>query len=258
VRVGQVHDRVLHAEERLAGEDGEADLVGEPLGIATCEQELRPYRALGFDLQSSRSRAPAECAVRCEARERDRAQAPRAGGEVRDQRAPVLRHDRAERARVEEPRGAFALDADPGAGRGARGRAVAQRVGGVRARRDVGEEVDQQPAHRAVGPPLERARLSRRGATVGRREPEPVGRVHAPARQRDAGTGGERAARNPGRLLDRQRDGERRRGAGGRAERAGEKENEEPRRRRGDGDHGANTVDCGRQSPKLATLPVVA
>ena len=231
VRIREVGDRVLEAEKRLAGEGGDADLVGDTGGVAAGDQELGAHRALGLDRDALVARRSAGRAVDRERGERDGAGEPhRARGQIGEERLTARRDGGAERARVEHA-GAVAArrEADARPARRRRRRALAQREGRQLARRYVGQEVEEEPAHGAVGPALEGARLERRRAPVGRGEPERVGAAHAPAWQRYARARGPGVARHARALLERQRHGERGSGRPHRAGGQGESERERAR-----------------------------
>ena len=141
-------------------------------------------------------------------RGRDRLGPMGAGGELGERRH-ASRHGHPEGARVEHVglRALFPADAAAGP---LRRRPVVQRVGCLATGRDVGQEVDEQPADRAVGPALEDTRLRERGAAPRRRDPD-VRVAQPPARQRHAGGRGPRLAGNARRLFEGERHGEPRR-----------------------------------------------
>src|SRR5262245_1674304 len=177
----------------------------------------------------------------------------RARRDVGEEGRPGARDGEAERPRVDRP-SAVACPFEPHGGmcRGPRSRAVPQRVARFASPGDVREEVDQEPADRAVGPAPERLELCGRRLPARRGEPETVGTPDAPARKRDARRGGPRPSRDARGLLERERHGERRRGDG-----AGREQQE------GDGDAGEHPAPCGANTPPrdrqtaaaLATCP---
>jgi hypothetical protein len=209
----EARDGHLEAQPGRARERGEPDVVAEVGGVPGAREQLGADGTPGLD-----GDAPLERGSSGRRRALDRGRRAgdldrngrRADAEPAQEGGGGARDLDPERARVERVARRRLGQAD-GRTRGAgRGRSVAQRVRGGVVRPDAPEKIDEHPARRSVGPPLER--LGLRGDAPAARVGDPQRRdVADPAGwQRHADRYRLRLARDAGGLGDRERDAERR------------------------------------------------